>query len=100
MGYPYICGITNTVRLQPCPIYLWLGIGCSVFLRSFEDTPPPSSNHTPKCIYAHSGFAVGIFASSGQPRCRGPPPVSEFLKKFRNGGTRYGVQLRGRKEKV
>ena len=78
MGYPHIRGTVVAAEWQPSFIHLWPGIGCPDFLRPFEDTPPPSAIVTLEYPYAHSGVAVGIFASSGQPRCRDPPPASEI----------------------
>lgn len=78
MGYPHIRGTVAAAEWQPSFIHLWPGIGCPDFLRPFEDTPPPSAIVTLKYSYAHSGVAVGFFALFGQPRCRGPPHVSEI----------------------
>ena len=78
MGYPHIRGTVAAAEWQPFFIHLWPGIGCPDFLRPFEDTPPPSAIVTLEYPYAHSGVAVGFFALFGQPRCRGPPPVSEI----------------------
>ena len=78
MRYPHICGTVDAVQRQPILIPLRTGIGCPDFLRPFEDTPPPSTIVTHKYPYAHSGVAVGFFAPCAQPRCRGPPSVSEI----------------------
>ena len=78
MRYPHIRGTVDAVQRQPTLIPLRTGIGCPDFLRPFEDTPPPSTIVTHKYPYAHSGVAVGFFALCAQPRCRGPPPVSEI----------------------
>ncbi len=78
MGYPHIRGTVAAAEWQPSFIHLWPGIGCPDFLRPFEDTPPPSAIVTLKYSYAHSGVAVGFFAPCAQPRCRGPPHVSEI----------------------
>ena len=78
MRYPHIRGTVDAVQRQPTLIPLRPGIGCPDFLRPFEDTPPPSIIVTHKYPYAHSGAAVGFFAPCAQPRCRGPPPVSEI----------------------
>jgi hypothetical protein len=78
MRYPHIRGTVVAVEWQPSFIHLWPGIGCPDFLRPFEDTPSPSTIGTLKYSYAHSGVAVGFFAPCAQPRCRGPPSVSEI----------------------
>lgn len=78
MRDPHICGTVDAVQRQPTLIPLRTGIGCPDFLRPFEDTPPPSTIVTLKYSYAHSGVAVGFFAPCAQPRCRGPPSVSEI----------------------
>lgn len=78
MRDPHICGTVDSVQRQSTLIPLRTGIGCPDFLRPFEDTPPPSTIVTHKYSYAHSGVAVGFFAPCAQPRCRGPPSVSEI----------------------
>ena len=61
MRYPHICGTVDAVQRRPTLIPLSTGIGCPDFLRSFEDTPPPSAIVTLEHPYAHSGVAVGFF---------------------------------------
>ena len=78
MRYPHICGTVDAVQRQPTLIPLSTGIGCPDFLRSFEDMPPPPTTTNLEYPYAHSGVAVGFFAPCAQPRCRGPPHVSEI----------------------
>ena len=63
MGYPHIRGTVDAVQRHPTLIPLSTGIGCPDFLRSFEDTPPPSAIVTLEHPYAHSGVAVGFFCA-------------------------------------
>ena len=73
MRYPHICGTVDAVQRQPTLLPLSTGIGCTDFLRSFEDMPPPPTTTNLEYPYAHSDIAVGFFAPFGQPRCRSPP---------------------------
>ena len=53
------------------------GIGCPDFLRPFEDTPPRPSS-LPSNTLMPAAVSLWDFLRCAQPRCRGPPSVSEI----------------------